>query len=646
MIDEHPDEQPRLRIKVLLPNHEQPQILDVASLITPGVWDPSVPALGKVLADYEAVLLECSSTQEMADRTLNFIKKTLGSKCGCLRTAKNGKELRFRSSDCEFITGEHRVFKLEHTAIITTAANNGACILVDDQTHNRNNPNNFDSPNPNKDTGSLITVSLMKEERVRYPERFQATCCMFKEVGYFNLSQIVLVNMIIRRLEDAYRAAQYLDVAPFLSKVAGTYRNALASSRNLGPSAAEIALENFLSDSLELPPRIAHNFAWFIKEDPRTFESHPTLIHTLGGLGTQGRGLRKYQKAILTEISIGNEEGVAAVTAEVLHLQCGSSPKKKIAQSPKDWDASLSVAVIPIKLDQDRLGFLWLERYSQPAFSLEEVARVSKRLVSGTQDKVIQAVASPARPRRAFVALTSNPPMALVRQQVAMAARSRRDPVLIFGESGTGKELVARFIHAEGGGERYWPIPLNEIDRPDFHGLLFGRMDATGLHDGYIHQHDTIVFDQLEKYPAVALHPLLRLLDEGSFTRVGSTQVETAEVRFIGIVTTDIDIEGDLPLSAELRGRFKTRIYMPPLGRRISEIETIVSHWLASGELSEKFPGRSLAPEVVEELKKYRWGKENLRELMRVIEKACLAAGDDSWITLHHLHTVLSKKTL
>src|ERR1035437_1812275 len=332
-------------------NHAQ-GTKDIAldTLVTEGVWPTHLPTVGTALVDFESTLRGCRSPQEITDKTLKFVKDLLNSKCGCIRTAKSGLELRFKSSDCNFAKEENRTYRLAAKTTITKAAREGISIVVKDQSEHPDNGRR------GEDKGSLITVTVPRGD-LRYTERFQATCCDFDRTGHFDIYHAVLVNFILRRMEEAYCAIQYRSLQPFLSRLAEKYRTALASFRVLGAAIADEQLASLVEDAIR---QIPHNYAWFIglaqPDDPDPLEIYPLLVPTSGSADDMDAGIRNGQKQILSKVLAEHAGAVVYRRGERVYFKNPSNPAESTIAPERAWDPTFSVAVVPLTLEQELLG--------------------------------------------------------------------------------------------------------------------------------------------------------------------------------------------------------------------------------------------------------------------------------------------------
>lgn len=206
--------------------------------------------------------------------------------------------------------------------------------------------------------------------------------------------------------------------------------------------------------------------------------------------------------------------------------------------------------------------------------------------------------------------------------------------VLIEGETGTGKELVARAIH-EHSLRRGQPfvrlncaaIPLGLLEselfgheRGAFTGAVvrrIGRFEAA--HGG------TLFLDEVGDIPLELQAKLLRVLQEGEFERLGSTQTIRANVRLV--TATNCDLK-QMVLEQRFRSDLFYRLHVfpinvPPLRHRREDIPLLVRHFV------EVFAARmhkrldDIADHVMEALVKHPW-PGNVRELENFIERSVI----------------------
>ena len=208
--------------------------------------------------------------------------------------------------------------------------------------------------------------------------------------------------------------------------------------------------------------------------------------------------------------------------------------------------------------------------------------------------------------------------------------------VLIFGESGTGKELVARAIH-ESSRRRDRPlITVNcaSVPRELFESEFFGRnkgaftgaiRDRLGrfeLADG-----GTLFLDEVGEIPVELQGKLLRVLQEGTFERIGDERTRSVDVRIIAASNRDLKQEVEA-------GRFRHDLYyrlsvfpieVAPVRERLEDLPALAAHFLERicARLGVSQP--KLLRRHIEALQRYDW-PGNVRELQNVIERAVIRA--------------------
>ena len=211
-------------------------------------------------------------------------------------------------------------------------------------------------------------------------------------------------------------------------------------------------------------------------------------------------------------------------------------------------------------------------------------------------------------------------------------------PVLIQGESGTGKELVARALHV-GSKRKDQPfVTLNCAGlKPELlENELFGHVEgaftgASRSKNGLFEVADggTLFIDEIADMDLKVQASLLRVVENGVFRPLGSTQEKTVRVRIIAAANRDLhaavetgDFRQDLLYRLDV-----VHVQVPPLRLRPDDIPLLVSHYLeGSREAREK--GIFLAPEAMNLLRAYRW-PGNVRELFHVLERAILLSGGE-----------------
>jgi len=223
--------------------------------------------------------------------------------------------------------------------------------------------------------------------------------------------------------------------------------------------------------------------------------------------------------------------------------------------------------------------------------------------------------------------------------------------VLIQGESGTGKEMVAQAIH-EGSarqGHEMVTIDGGTLQENLFESELFGheRGAFTGADrqkKGLIEEAggSTLFLDEIGETTPANQAKLLRVLETGTFRRVGSARTLKSDVRFV--VATNRDL-------AELSqtGGFRSDLYfrlasfvirVPPLRERRDDIPLLATHFL---QRYSRGIERKLTAEAQKLLLAYDW-PGNVRELRNLIERAAILAGREERIRPEHFGPLLARR--
>lgn len=209
-------------------------------------------------------------------------------------------------------------------------------------------------------------------------------------------------------------------------------------------------------------------------------------------------------------------------------------------------------------------------------------------------------------------------------------------PVLLLGESGTGKEVVAQGIHAASPRAQGPFIAVNcaALPRELIESELFGHVAGAfsgARQEGAIGKFEaanggTLFLDEIGEMPLIAQASLLRVLQEGEITRLGSTAGRVIDVRIIAATNRDISaaIAGG-QLRDDLYHRLNVlTLSLPTLRARKGDAVLLAQHFLSTvtGSLAREF-----SPAVLQSFAHYRW-PGNVRELENLVKRlAALAEG-------------------
>jgi len=223
--------------------------------------------------------------------------------------------------------------------------------------------------------------------------------------------------------------------------------------------------------------------------------------------------------------------------------------------------------------------------------------------------------------------------MAELRRRIAQIAPTD-ETVLICGESGTGKELVAQSIHAQSRRAEKQLVSLNcpvlsaQLTESELFGHKRGAFtgadaDRTGRFE--LAHGSSILLDEVTEVDLALQAKLLRVLQERTFERVGSSDTVAVDVRVLA--TTNRDLPAEVAA-----GRFRQDLYfrlavvplfVPPLRERGEDALQLADHFLASaGERLGRGPFE-LSADARKLLAAYQW-PGNVRELQNIVTRACV----------------------
>lgn len=212
-------------------------------------------------------------------------------------------------------------------------------------------------------------------------------------------------------------------------------------------------------------------------------------------------------------------------------------------------------------------------------------------------------------------------------------------PVLVTGESGTGKELVAHAVHEYSPRRQSDMVAINCGAIPEnlLESELFGHekgafTGAIATRAGRFEQCDggTLFLDEIGDMPPSVQVKLLRILQEGTFSRVGSNETLSSDVRIVAATNKDLANE-------VAQGNFREDLYyrlnvveihLPPLRERPEDIPLLAEFFLQRLASKQGMARMRLSGEAVEALQKHRW-PGNVRELENSIARACALSTSD-----------------
>jgi two-component system response regulator AtoC len=242
-------------------------------------------------------------------------------------------------------------------------------------------------------------------------------------------------------------------------------------------------------------------------------------------------------------------------------------------------------------------------------------------------------------------AVVRDPATRTVYEQAARAARASIS-VLLLGETGVGKEVMARAIHAESAraAQPFMGINCAALAESLLEGELFGA--EKGAYTGAVAARaglfeaangGTVFLDEVGELPLATQAKLLRVLEERTVTRLGSTKPRPIDVRFVAATNRDIEADSG-------SGRFRADLYfrlagitlaIPPLRERPAELDVLVARFVGAAcrELDRTAP-LQVSPDALDVLRRHDW-PGNVRELRNAIERAAVLCAGDTILPEH-----------
>jgi transcriptional regulator with PAS, ATPase and Fis domain len=203
--------------------------------------------------------------------------------------------------------------------------------------------------------------------------------------------------------------------------------------------------------------------------------------------------------------------------------------------------------------------------------------------------------------------------------------------VLVAGESGVGKENIPRIIHSLSHRKhgKYIAVNCGAIPEGTIDSELFGHekgafTGATNTREGYFEVADggTIFLDEVGELPLTTQVRLLRVLENGEFIKVGSSQVQKTDVRIVAATNVNL-------FNAIEKGKFREDLYyrlstvditLPPLRERKDDIHLLFRKFASDFAHKYKMPPLKLEESAILVLQKFRWSG-NIRQLRNVAEQ-------------------------
>jgi two-component system response regulator PilR (NtrC family) len=235
--------------------------------------------------------------------------------------------------------------------------------------------------------------------------------------------------------------------------------------------------------------------------------------------------------------------------------------------------------------------------------------------------------------------------VSMILNQINMVAKSDA-PVFIQGESGTGKELIAQAIHDNSNRSDMPFIKVNCPAIPEtlFESTLFGHekgafTNAIKTTKGMFEEAEggTILLDEISEIPINVQAKLLRVLQEGMITRIGSVKEIPVDIRVIATTNQNIlKMIEDKTFRSDLFYRLNVfPIKVPPLRARIEDVPVLMNYFIENFKSKYGYEKKELDRQTMDALMKRNW-PGNIRQLENMIERAILYSGNEDILQLDY----------
>ena len=239
--------------------------------------------------------------------------------------------------------------------------------------------------------------------------------------------------------------------------------------------------------------------------------------------------------------------------------------------------------------------------------------------------------------KQRFSIIGNNPGLNMALEK-ALRVASTEISVLVTGESGVGKENIPKIIHQFSPRKhaKYIAVNCGAIPEGTIDSELFGHekgafTGATSTRSGYFEVADggTIFLDEVGELPLPTQVRLLRVLENGEFIKVGSSKVQSTNVRIVA--ATNVNMNEAIKngnFREDLFYRLSTvEILLPPLRDRKEDINLLFRKFAADFAQKYKMPALRLDENAQQSLIQYRWNG-NIRQLRNVAEQASVLEKD------------------
>ncbi len=323
----------------------------------------------------------------------------------------------------------------------------------------------------------------------------------------------------------------------------------------------------------------------------------------------------------IVDLVLFEPDAVSMATADGIAFLKAACPACEIALLLGDHDITMDVELM-------RIGAY--DSLPNPPAKDELVRLIRGLMEKNEMERENRAMVEALGQGRAQTIISHSPEMEKVLSMAARAAKSD-STVLITGESGTGKELVARAIHLAGPRKHKAFVPVNiaALQESFIESELFGHVkgaftgamaDRTGRFA--LADMGTLFIDEIGEVPPGIQVKLLRVLQFGSFERVGENTPRESDVRIIAATNRDLE--------AEVRnGRFRADLYyrvnvvpvsLPALRDHRGDVPYLVEYFIKKYAAKNRKAVKGITAEAMTRIMRYPF-PGNVRELENVLER-------------------------
>ncbi len=268
-----------------------------------------------------------------------------------------------------------------------------------------------------------------------------------------------------------------------------------------------------------------------------------------------------------------------------------------------------------------------------------ELLKIIETSISLSEKKAPEGSGMKERKDNEFASIIGNDPRLIEILDVIRRVAPTHAPVLITGESGTGKELIASAIHeySKRSTKPFVKVNLGGIPSALFESEMFGHKkgaftDAKTDHEGRFERADkgSIFLDEIGDLDLSSQVKLLRVLQDQTFEKVGSSESITVDVRIISATNHDLyDKVSNGSFREDLLYRINlVQIEVPPLRKRKTDIPVLAEYFAARAASSYSVNRKSISPSACNWLCEQAW-PGNVRELKNMIERTMLLSSGD-----------------